>query len=311
VSRSLKVGAVVSIATLALVYGMVERGQGLRASAPLHGLPSTARAVLRLDTGALRRTPAAALLVEAFVEKERLTEIEKTCAIAPLEALSEITVWVRGPDDQPFQSIGLMLKGRTVDAATLAECHRQLVEGRGGSVVRVDAPMGPLLTSRDRQSAIALVDDRTIVTGSVRTVAETMEVTRGVAPSLAERTAFTALWQKVGPRSAVAAALEPPAHWREALGSVGGISAGRSMLEGVRGLGLTIRSGSERTVELYVDLVDPGAAHRDVGEIEAWLRDPPDSVEPAWAEVLRTAQVQAEGATIRIKLDVSNLAKAP
>jgi hypothetical protein len=309
-SRSLKIAAVVSVGTVVLIYGIIEHGQRLRATAPLRELPSTARAVLRIDTDALRATPAAARLLESFVAKEQLSEIEKSCEIAPIEALGAITVWVRGPEDQPFQSIGLMLQGRTVDAARLVECHRSLVQARGGSVVRVDAPMGPLLASRDRRSAVALVDDRTIVTGSVRTVAETMEAAAGLVPTLTDRAAFAALWRQVGPRSAVAAVLEPPAHWREALGSLGDRSLDRAALEGVRALGLAIRSGSKRNVEVYVDLLDPSAASRDAAEIEAWLRDPPGSIEPPWADVLRAARLQLKGAMIQIRLDVSGPAKA-
>ena len=164
VSRSLKVAVVVSMAMAVLLFAVVQRGRTLRASRALHELPSTARAVLRIDPRALERTMAAKALLDAFAAEERLSEIEVTCALDPLAALSEATVWVRGPDAQPFQSIGLMLRGRTLGAATLAECHRLLVEGRGGSIVRLEGPAGPFLASRDRRSAIAVLDDRTIVT---------------------------------------------------------------------------------------------------------------------------------------------------
>ena len=99
--------------------------------------------MLRIDTRALERTAAAKMLIGAFVGEEQLSEIEAICGLDPLAALSEATVWVRGPEDQPFQSIGLMLRGRAADAATLAECHRLLVETRGGSIVRLEGPAGP------------------------------------------------------------------------------------------------------------------------------------------------------------------------
>jgi hypothetical protein len=306
-SRSLKVGVTVSLAMVALLYGLIEHGRSMRATLPLRQLPSTARAVLRIDTSALLDTPAAEVLVGAFVGEKQLTEIEKTCGIAPLEALSDIVVWVRGPDDQPFQSIGLMLRGRSANASKLAECHRLLVSARGGSVVRLDAPVGPLLASRDRRSAIALVDDRTVVTGSVRTVAETMEVEQGIVPPLLDRAPIASLWRRLAPQAAVTGVLEPPPHWREALQNLGRIGDQESALEGVRALGFAIPSGSQRRVEAQVDFIDAETARRDQSAIETWLHHPPDSVATPWADVMRSARVQAEGATVRISLDVSAL----
>lgn len=307
-SRSLKVAVVVSIATIGLLYATIEHGRRARASLPLHELPSTARAVLHVDVSALEGTPAAGALLGAMVAEEQLTEIETTCGITPLEALSEITVWVRGPEEQPFQSIGLMLKGRSVDATTLAECHRSLVRARGGSVVRLEAPTGALLTSRDRRSAIGILDDRTVVTGSVRTVAEAMAAHSGLVPSLIERGSIAALWPRLNRNAAVAALLEPPEHWKEALQSVAGLESGRSAFDGARSLGLAIRAGSDRTIEGYVELGDAETARRNVGRMATWLVDPPDSVESPWSDLMRHATVETEGRMLRINLDVSHLA---
>ncbi|MGB5696253.1 MAG: hypothetical protein WBM46_11405, partial [Polyangiales bacterium] len=178
-TRSIKVAAVVTMAMAGLLFATVQRGRVLQGTRTLRELPSTARAVLRIDTRALERTEAANTLIGTFVPKEQLSEIEAVCGLDPLTALSDVTIWVRGSDDQPLQSIGLMLRGRMVDAVALAECHRLLVEARGGSVVRLDGPAGAFLASQDRRSAVALLDDRTIVTGSVSTVAEAMAVRRG------------------------------------------------------------------------------------------------------------------------------------
>ncbi|KPK13742.1 MAG: hypothetical protein AMJ62_14510 [Myxococcales bacterium SG8_38] len=307
-SRSLKVAVVVSMATIALLYAVIEHGRRVRASLPLHELPTTARAVLHVDISALEKTPAARALLGALVAKEQLTEIEATCGIAPLQSLSEITVWVRGPEEQPFQSIGLMLKGRSVEATALAECHRSLVRARGGSVVRLDAATGALLTSRDRRSAIGLLDDRTVVTGSVRTVAEAMAARSSLVPALIERASIAELWPRLSRNAAVAAVLEPPEHWKEALESVAGLEPGRSVLEGARALGFAIRSGSEGAVEGYVELVDAETARRNAARMEAWIGDPPASVEPPWSDLMRHATVETEGRMLRINLDVSNLA---
>lgn len=310
VSRSLKVAVLVSIAMVGLLFAVMQRGRTLRASRALHELPGTARAVLRIDTGALEHTAAAKTLLDAFVAEEQLSEIEAICGLDPLAALSEATIWVRGPEDQPLQSIGLMLRGRSVNAATLAECHRSLVETRGGSIVRLDGPAGPFLASRDRRSAIALLDDRTIVTGSVRTVAEVMAVRRGAAPALVEQPRIAALWPRVSAGASIAVVLDPPEHWKSALERVAKLGQEASAMEGVQAVALSVASGSRQTVDVYIDVADAVLAEQDAGLIRAWVASPPDSVEPPWTEVLQSARVQVRGRTIGVTLDVSSLSGA-
>ncbi len=307
VSRSLKVALGASIAVAGLLVAAMQYGRTLRASQALRELPSTARAVLRIDTRALERTPAARTLVEAFVAQEQLSEIQTACGLDPLAALSEATVWVRGPEEQPFQSIGLMLRGRAADAATLAQCHRQLVETRGGSIVRLEGPSGPLLASRDRRSAIALLDDRTIVTGSVRTVAEVMAVGLHSAPALVERPRIAALWPRVNARSSIAAVLDPPAHWKSALERVAKLGDEASALQGLQSIGLSVASGSEQTVDVYIDVDDAERAIENATVIRAWAESPPKSVEPPWTDVLQSARVQVRERTIVVTIDVSSL----
>jgi len=310
VSRSLKVATVVSIAMVGLLLATMHYGRTLRASQALRELPSTARAVLRIDTRALERTAAAKTLVHAFVAEEQLSEIETICGLDPLTALSEATVWVRGPEDQPFQSIGLMLRGRAADAATLAECHRLLVEARGGSIVRLEGPAGPLLASRDRRSAIALLDDRTIVTGSVKTVAEAMAVRHGTAPALMERPRIARLWPQVNAGASVAAVLDPPEHWKSALERVAKLGDQASAMQGLQSIALSVESGSVQTVDVYIDVTDAELATQDAALIRVWAASPPDSVQPPWTDVLRSARVQVRKRTIVVTLDVSSLSEA-
>jgi hypothetical protein len=293
-----------------LLLAAMQYGRTLRASQALRELPSTARAVLRIDTRALERTAAAKTLLGAFVAEEQLSEIETICGLDPLAALSEATVWVRGPEDQPFQSIGLMLRGRAADAATLAECHRLLVETRGGSIVRLAGPAGPLLASRDRRSAIALLDDWTIVTGSVKTVAEAMAVRHGTAPALMERPRIAALWPHVNAGASVAAVLDPPQHWKSALERVAKLGDEASAMQGLQSIALSVESGSAQTVDVYIDVTDAELATQDAAIIRAWAASPPDSVEPPWTDVLRSARVQVRKHTIVVTLDVSSLSEA-
>jgi len=309
VSRSLKVASVVSIAMAALILAAMHRGRTLRTTQALRELPRTARAVLRIDTEALGRTAAAQLLIDVFMAEEQLSEIESVCGLDPLSALSEVTVWVRGPEDQPFQSIGLMLRGRGVDAATLAECHRLLVEARGGSIVRLEGPVGPLLASRDRRSAIALLDDRTIVTGSVRTVAEAMAVRLGTAPALIDRPPIATLWPRVNADASVAAVLDPPEHWKSALERVAKLGHQASAVQGLQRIALSVPTGSTHSVELYIDIATVELAVQDAAVIRGWTASPPESVEAPWTDVLRSAVVQVRERTIVVTLDVSSLSK--
>ena len=310
-SRSLKVGALVTICMGTLLFAAMQHAGTLRAERLLHELPSDARAVVRIDTAALQRTAAAKTLLAAFVTDEPLREIELLCGLDPLQVLSEVIVWVRGPDAQPFQSIGLMLRGSSVSAETLAACHRALVEGRGGSVVRLDGPGGPLLASRDQGSAVAVLDEHTIATGSVRTVAEAMSVRRGAAPALVERDRMAMLWRLVNVRSSIAAVLELPAHWMSALESLSERFDGPFAMQGLDALGLSVASGSTQTVKMYIEVSDAQLASRDPERIRAWLASPPRSIERPWRDVLQSGRVKADGRRIELTLDVSSLSTAP
>ena len=307
VSRSFKVAAVVSIAMAGLLFGAGQYGRTLRASRALRELPSTARAVLRIDTRAVASTAAAATLVEAFVPEERLSEIQTVCGLDPLTALREATIWVRGTEDQPFQSIGLMLRGRTVDAAALAECHRLLVEARGGSIVRLDGPSGAVLASRDRRSAIGVLDEHTIVTGSIETVSEALAVQRGTTAALGNRARIAALWPRVNAGASIAAAFDPPTHWKAAFERAAKLGDEASAMRGLQGIGLSVESGSARTMHLYIDIDDAELATDNAAVIKAWTAAPPESVQPPWTAVLQSARVQQVGRTVKVTLDVSSL----
>ena len=311
VSRSLKVAAVVSMSMASLLFAAMQHAKTLRANRLLHQLPSTARAILRIDAASLADTAAARTLLGAFVVEQQLSEIEAVCALNPVEALSEVIVWVRGPDDQPFQSIGVMLKGRDASAATLAICHRALVEGRGGSVVRLDGPAGPMLADLDQRSAISIVDDRTIIAGSVITVTEAIAVRRGTAPALVERDLIAARWPVLSRGSSISAILEPPDHWMSALERVMKRSDGPSALEGAQTIGLFVESASDRAVTISIDVSSAELAAQNAERIRDWIAEPSENVEPPWTNVLQSAQVSARGRTIEVTVDVSSLSTVP
>ncbi len=306
-SRSLKVAALVSISVAGLLFAAMQQAKTLRTSRLLHQLPSTARAILRIDVASLEGTPAGKTLLAAFVGAEQLSEIEAVCGLDPIEALSEVIVWIRGPDDEPLQSTGVMLRGRAVSAATLAACHRALVEGRGGTVVRLDGPSGPMLANRDRQSAIAVIDDRTIVAGSVTTVTEAIGVRRRTVPALIERRPIAARWPLLTRGSTISAILEPPNHWMSALKRVAKHLDGPSALEGVQTIGLFVESGSASAVTLSIDVSSTDLAAKDAARIRDWIASPPEQVEPPWTRVLETARVSARERTVEVTVDVSSL----
>ena len=307
VSRSLKVAALVAIVMLAVIYAVLRQGRAGRATRALHVLPSTARAVLRIDPRALRRSSAARTLLDAFLDAEELSEIQTTCGLDPIEDLAEVTVWVRGSERQPFQSFGLALMGGRVDAAQLAECYEELVDARGGSVRRLEGPTGPLLASDDRSSAIARVDERTVITGAVRTVAEAMAVRRGLLPTLTERAPIATLWPAVSPGAAIAAVLDPPSHWRAALERITTFDSVASALHGIVAIGLAVRPGKAQVADVYLDAATPELAAKSAELIGAIAAAPPDAVEPPWDALLRSAKVAHDGCRVVVRIDVSTL----
>ncbi len=309
VSRSVKVAASVAIVLAAAIYGALRQGRVARATRALHLLPSTARAVLRIDPPALRRSSAARTLLHAFVDPEQLSEIEASCGIDPIAQLAEVTVWVRGPEQQPFQSFGLMLSGGQVDAATIANCYERLVDARGGSVTRLEAPTGPLLASDDRGSALALVDDRTVVTGSVRTVAEAMAVRRGLVPTLAERAAVAELWPAVSFGAALSAVLDPPPHWKAAFERITTFDSIASALDGIDAMGLAVRPGKTQMAEVYLRAETPEAAAKSAERIRAIAATPADAAEPPWDALIRSAKVTVDGQRVVVRVDLSSLSR--
>lgn len=306
-SRASKVALVISAATLAVIYGALERGRTLRAMRALEEIPHTARAILHVDPEMLRRTAAAGTLVDAFVGAERLSDIELTCGLDPMADLSEIVIWTRGTDSEPLQSFGLMLTGRTVDATRIARCHQQLVAARGGRIVRLEAPSGPLLASEDRESAIALLDAHEVVTGSPRTVAEVLAVRRGWIPALAERKEVRTLWLELSRGAAMAALLEPPANWESALERIATLGGDTSALEGIEVIAVVARPMIGHVVELHLLFSKEDLAEQSAAVINAWSTSPPERVEPPWDALMQSARVERSGTRVLVKVDVSSL----
>ena len=309
--RSLSIALIASVAVSAVISGAVLRGRTLRAARALRDVPRTARAVLRIDPDALRRSSAAQGLVEALVVGEPLSRIEADCGLDPLADLSEAILWVRGSERQPLQSFGLMLTGSRVDADDLAACHARLVTARGGTVVRLEVPTGPVLASEDGGSASAILDGRTIVTGSAATVAEALAVNRDLLPALGERAPVAALWPELSRGAAVAAVLDPPDHWRTGLERVSRLGAEDAALEGIRAIGLRIDPDDQPETEICLDFATKERARRSAELVRSWAASPPDSIEPPWDSLLRSARVRIEGPRVRIAVELATLSTPP
>lgn len=308
-SRSARVAAAVSIATIALIYGVIEHGRTLRAERALRLLPQSARGVLHIDVAAIGRHAAGAALIEAFLPAGQLTEIEVECGLDPIVDLGDAIVWVGGSDREAVESVGLILTGRGIDAEALAACHRRLVEARGGSVFRVDAATGPMLASRDGRSAVALLDSRTIVTGSARTVTEAVAVHRGLAPALTERASIANIWSGLARDAAVAAAVDPPDHWRKGLERAASFGKESSALEGIDAIGLSIRPAEGPDWEIVLDAKSEALANQSAQRLRGLAATPPDTLEPPWDELLRSARVEIEARHVLVRLDPSPLAR--
>lgn len=258
-------------------------------------LPSTARAVLRVDVERLARTVESSERLHDLATEAPWGDIGETCDVDPLTDLREVTVWVRGPDDRPLESFGLMLEGRTIGAPELVECHERLVERRGDSVVRIEAPSGALLSSRDHASAIGVIDSHTVVTGSARTVAEALAARRGLVPTLVERTRLIGLWKAVGHGVAITAIVDPPEHWRAALDRIGTLDSDGSALAGVDAIALGAITKTGHEMRLVTVFETPSEAAEAAQRLATWAEDPPPSVVSPWDEVLRSAHVSANG----------------
>ena len=258
---------------------------------------------------AVQRSAAASALSDAFLPAEALTELTATCELDPFADLGEVSVWVRGSDRAPFESFGLILRGMRVDAEEIVACHRKLVEARGGTVVRLEAPSGPMLASEDRRSAIAVLDSQSVVSGSVETVAEAMAVRRGLLPALGERAPIASLWRELSPGAAMVAAVQPPEHWATALLRGTALNAEHAaVLQGIEALAFAVKPGPKRLLEILLDVDTPDAAAQSATLLRDWAEAPPQGVEPPWDEVLRSATVRTKGTRARVTLDLASLA---
>jgi hypothetical protein len=228
-----------------------------------------------------------------------------------LDDLAELVLWVRGSERKPLESFGVQLEGRSADAEAIAECHASLVGARGESVVRVEASTGPLLASEDRRSAVALVDDRTVVTGSVQTVAEAMAVRRGLLPALGERNAVADVWPHLRRDAAIAAIVDFPAHWKTALARVAPFDEAPTLLDDVVTLGLSAPTGPGTDVVVRLDMREPEVAESTAEKIRTWAAEPREHVSPPWTTVLGSARVHVDGRAVAITLDVSGLRREP
>jgi hypothetical protein len=184
-----------------------------------------------------------------------------------------------------------------------------LVASRGGDVVRLDAPTGPLLASDDRRSAVALVDERTVITGSVETVAEVMAVSRGLLPALEERKPIAALWEDISAGSAIAAVVEPPEYWRTALTRVLATNEEDPVSDEVEAVGLAVGRKTGNAAEVRVRTFTSAGAGRVASKLAEWVASPPPGVEAPWDGVLRSGEVSQDGRDVLLRVDVTSLAE--
>lgn len=300
----MKVAIPTALATLLAIWSLVEEGRTTRRDQLLHQLPSTAKFVVRVDVPALEEHPSALAVLHAFAADDQLSVIEVECGIDPRAALDELVIWAGGPDDQPFQTVGLLITGRDVDAETFAECFQTLVEARGSEVTRLPTTDGAVLGSTDGRSALAEVNARTIVTGSSATVAEFLAVERGVTPSLVGDLEFRSVWARVS-EGALAGVFVAPVRWRDAIARVGAINDQTSALAGVKAVGLTTARSLPDRVTVLLDVEDEDVARRDAALIEVWAESRPETIPETWHDVVRSADIETKGPEVRVALDLT------
>lgn len=297
----------VAVATAALLILLVTRGHTARSERVLRQLPETAQAVLHVDVPAIADSASASILIDTIAGDRGLGEVETVCGFDPRVGLDQVTVWAGGPEGEPFRSIGLLLRGRTVDAEDLAHCYRAVVEARGSAVVRDMTVAGPWLRSRDGLSALAEVDSRTVVTGSTSTVDEFLAVKAGAVPSLIHDPVFSNLWRRSGPGGAIRGVFVAPPRWQSAFERIGTVGAKASALTGVEALGFGTRADPPTSVTLWLDIDDPTIARRDAALLDVWVSAPPDEVEEPWRTVVSSTRVDVDDDWITLISDLEGL----
>ena len=151
--RAIHVAIPTALATLLLLWFLVEEGRTARAERLLHQLPATAKAVVRVDVRSLARDESMLALFDALTGQGELSTIQVECDIDPRTTIDELVVWAGGPDDRPFQTVGLLITGGSIDAERFAQCYRTLVEARGSQVTRLTATNRVVLGSTDGPTA--------------------------------------------------------------------------------------------------------------------------------------------------------------
>lgn len=298
--------AVAALSALGL-FALIYRGHVLRSEHLLRHLPATAQAVLRIDVPAIAHSASARALVFGLAGEEGLVEIERHCGVDPRNALAEVAIWAGGPEGEPLRSVGLWLRGSTVDAEALARCYQALVEARGSSVARDTTAAGPWLRSRDGRSALAEVDERTVVTGSTATVAEFLAVSSGAAPTLDSKAEFVEVWHRAGRSGAIRGAFVAPPRWQSALERMGSLGEDASALAGVEAVALTSEADFDTGATLWLDVETPEIARRDAALIEAWASAPPEDLGEPWRTVIESIWVEVDGSWLRITGDLDGL----
>ena len=287
VSRAFKVATITAALIGVVVYLSAREGQRTQATQLLDRLPIDTRAVLRIEIDALRTSPSARALVETVSEPRTLSTIEQLCQLDPWNELSEIVVWFQG--DRGFRSTGLVLRGSTADAERLAKCHDTLVRARGGAVARVDTAYGPILKSRDDDSALAKVDARTVVTGSEATVRSYLSTRGADTPSLRGRPDMLEPWNEPDP-APIAAIVDLPTSWRAAIDRLGPNDA--SILGALGGVKtITFRAQDREALKgsFAFDFESTEQAAKSATRLAQLSNTPPPSLPPVFASMIRNA----------------------
>ncbi|MEM7433933.1 MAG: hypothetical protein AAF436_02185 [Myxococcota bacterium] len=299
-TRSTRVALLVTGATIAVIVLLARHGRIERSSRILEQLPHTAVAVVRIDGSAIADGPMRLNLLDSLSLDAGLDEIGVACDFDPRTSIEELTVWAGGAEGEPLSSVGLLLRGRgDVDAEALARCYQALVERRGSTIDRRMTPAGPVLFSRDGRSALAAVDDRTVVTGSGSTVAEFLAAASGKAPALFDDHKFNALWSTVG-TAPIAGAFVAPPRWRDALARLGAIGDRASALADVEAVGFTLGAAADGPLVVWIDVDSPATAEQNAALMKVWVDAPPEEVPAAMIDIARRADIETRGSRIRV-----------
>lgn len=285
------------VAGAAAGYYFHRRSPSLSAD-PLANIPERAVAVARIDVPALRSSTLWQRFVVEAGGEAGIERIREQCGIDPLQALSELVVFVDA-EEATMDHVVFVARGE-FDHEALGRCIEASSSEEGIALRETTVDGVPAIAGQQGDSRLLFFGTTGMVLGSESSVREVLRVVRGDAASLRNNEAMATLWDEVGGDRQLRLVANLPAPLRRALGRhvaphVGsGISERLESVERIA-LGAQVSRGLSFGIALRCD-EDPSAAalgqalQRPIANL---LRNPIVALSPA-GPALRRIRIEAQ-----------------